>query len=58
MVANLAKGGVGGEVIGNQVGDDYPSFTVRLSFVIGSFKVGKRQEIGGERVGCNGLIIR
>ena len=45
-------------MIGNQVGDDYPSFTVRLSFVIGSFKVGKRQEIRGERVGCNGLIIR
>lgn len=30
FVANYAKGGVRGEVIGNQAGEVFPSFTVRL----------------------------
>ena len=32
----------GGEGAGNQGSNIYPSFIVRLSFVIGSFKVGNR----------------
>ena len=42
FVANLAKRGRGGEAVDNQWSEVYPSFIVRLSFVIGSFKVGKR----------------
>ena len=42
FVANLAKKDRGYEVTENQRSDFYPSFIVRLSFVIGSFKVGKR----------------
>ena len=30
FVANYAKGGVGGERAGNQEGEAYPSFIVRL----------------------------
>ena len=39
---NCAKRGVWDGRAGNQGGNGYPSFTVRLSFVIGSFKVGDR----------------
>ena len=35
-------GGMECEGVENQGGEVYPSFRVRLSFVIGSFKVGKR----------------
>ena len=42
LVANYAMGGVGVNTADNQQGDVYPSFTVRLSFVISSFKVGDR----------------
>ncbi|AVM51326.1 hypothetical protein C4H12_13110 [Capnocytophaga sp. oral taxon 878] len=51
FIKNLAKRGLGGRGIENEGSKVYPSFIVRLSFVIGSFKVGKRQEIGGKRVG-------
>ena len=42
FVADNAKGGRRGGGTGNQGSNVYPSFIVRLSFVIGSFKVGKR----------------
>ncbi len=42
LVADNAKGGGGCEGAENEGGEGYPSFIVRLSFVIGSFKVGKR----------------
>ena len=42
FVADLAMGGWGVNVVDYQWCNGYPSFTVRLSFVIGSFKVGKR----------------
>ena len=42
FVADNAKGRRGGGEAGNQDSNVYPSFIVRLSFVIGSFKVGKR----------------
>ena len=42
LVANYAMEGVGVNTADNQQGDVYPSFIVRLSFVISSFKVGDR----------------
>ena len=42
LVVDLAKRMFGGGRTENQGGEVYPSFIVRLSFVIGSFKVGKR----------------
>ena len=39
---NLAKIGLRDDVAENQGSEVFPSFIVRLSFVIGSFKVGKR----------------
>ena len=39
---DYAMGGCGGGGAENQGGEVYPSFRVRLSFVIRSFKVGKR----------------
>ena len=42
LVADLAMGEGGCEGAENEVGEGYPSFIVHLSFVIGSFKVGKR----------------
>ena len=42
LVANYAMEGVRVNTADNQQGDVYPSFIVRLSFVISSFKVGDR----------------
>ena len=42
FVVNLAKRVVRIEMVDNQCFYVYTSFIVRLSFVIGSFKVGKR----------------
>ena len=51
FIKNLAKRKIRYLVADYQVAKAYTSFIVRLSFVIGSFEVGKRQEIGGKRVG-------
>ena len=42
FVANYAKIELRDDVAENQGSEVFPSFIVRLSFVIGSFKVGKR----------------
>ena len=47
FVANYAKKEVEVEELDNQRGNDYLSFIVRLSFVIGSFKLGDSYKVVG-----------
>ena len=53
FVADLAKRGLGSEWADYQGNDDYPSFIVRLSFVIGSFNLRDSWGMAGRWLGVN-----